>query len=211
MALDPSSPMTDELRSKLITAIPSPPLLLPPPIERDRWREVLVEEVNRLASARYPQESVELLVNSSAAYWSEWMPVLGQEDGITRWSIRAPMSRRLLPRAGFAHMFVEGAPPGQGGARLDVPAGHRIKQLFTSWMDACAVRTTAEAHVSAQFATLLNAATTLGDVLDAWPGAADTLVGLTPSATPLAAAQDAVRAILGAAPTPTPTTTEEAT
>lgn len=170
-SVDPSAvALTGEMRAALVAGIP--PVLCPAEAaEAARWREVLVEAVDALATAAYPHEAVDLLVAPGAASRAAWIAVESEDEG-RRVSFRAPMTPRLLPAAPFARAFggVDPVHP-MRGAYLPVPPGHRVHRLHAAWRGAEARRSAAEASARQAFLTMIELATTAEQVALAWPGA----------------------------------------
>lgn len=194
----PGTPLTDALRARLAAGIPVPP----PSAAETRWREVLVAEADRLTAAAYPLDAMAALRAPNAIYWSEVIQMEGRgaEDGSKPWSMLCPISRRLLPRAGLAHLFGAVDPTNPlRGAHVVVPHGHRVWVLYRNWRACQAERQVIDREARCAFSVLLGAASTVEQVVAAWPGAADVL--RTAPATPpehqtLEAASAQVRAVL---------------
>lgn len=191
------TPLTDSLRAILKAAIPrdigvDEQLLA----DAKRWRDVLVEETDRLAGAQFPHEKVEILLQAKAAFWSESVLISGfGDDAQAKWSIRAPISRRLLPRSQFARAFAQDA--SAGGPHIRVPHGHRVKGLFDAWFAAGQRVRDAGVEAHGAFVVLVDAAETLEDIVEAWPDAARIVAVAPPDReAKLAAAREKVRLLL---------------
>lgn len=201
MSSMPPTLLTDAMRISLKAAIPVNDLVDPVlGAGIARWREVLVEEADRLAHGKFPHEQIEPLLAAGAAFWSESILISGfSDDPRAKWVIRAPITKRLLPRTGFARALAPDIPT--GGPHVRVHDGHRVWKLFDAWATAERRRKEAAAEVEGAFGALIDAATTLEEVEEAWPGARAVIETMPPGREKgLADAAAKVKALMAGRP-----------